>query len=79
MAAERVRADSAELSDLALSQFIPLHLEERAAFEPAHPRFLLYSGRSYDWMTSYVMDKKYELRLLAMDGDGIYLVQRQGN
>jgi len=64
--AQRVRA-----------QFIPLRVVEVAAFEPAHPRFILYSSGSHDWFTQYLVEKGYHLTLLSTKGTAsVYMVQR---
>ena len=46
-------------------------------FEAARQTFVLYSGGTYDWLTPYLLEKKYSLTLLSKEGDtALYLVER---
>jgi len=72
-----IGADTADKSNLILSQFIPLHVEDRAAFQAAHPKFIIrYDGR-FGWFTQYVREQKYHLTLLATDAwSSLYIAER---
>jgi hypothetical protein len=69
--------DSVDTTNLHLAQFIPLRVEDLAPFEAAHQMFLLYSGGGFDWFTPYLVEKKYNLRLLSNnDSSSVYIVER---
>jgi len=72
-------ADSVDRTDGLLARYIPLHVVDLASFEAAHGKFLLYSGGRYEWLTNYLTQKGYRLRLLSSEASGdfrIYLVNR---
>ena len=73
-----VRTDTSDLTNILLSRFVPLHVEDLSRFQTAHQSFLLFSGGVYDWFTRYIAETgSYRLRLLSKDGDTeIYLAQR---
>ncbi len=76
-AARLTVGDTVDRTNLLLSGYTPLRVEERASFEAAHPRFLFYSGGGSDWMTPYLLERKYSMRLLAKDaGFLVYLAER---
>lgn len=59
-------ADTVDIEFPILSRFVPhLRVEDRARFEPAHPRFFLYSGSSSNWVTPYLFEKNYHVELLS--------------
>jgi hypothetical protein len=56
-------------------------VKDLTRFEGAYGKFLLYSGGSLDWLTGYLTQKGYQLRLLSSEVSGeqiyqIYLVSR---
>lgn len=68
--------DSVDKTNHLLAQFIPLRIEELNRFETAFPRFILLSGGDYDWFTSYLVERKYHLRLLSHDGQSqVYIAE----
>jgi len=71
-----VESDTPDKTNRLLAQFLPLRVEDLAAFQAAHQKFLLYSGgRSYDWFTRYLLESGYHLRLLSKDADSsLYIV-----
>ena len=74
-----IGADTADKTDLLLAQFIPLHVEDLAAFQVAHQKFILRSGGADDWFTLYLVEKGYHLSLLSKDsgpGSSIYIAER---
>jgi hypothetical protein len=78
IATRLVGSDTAEKIDRLLAQFIPLRVEDRALFEAAHQKFLLYSGGSWDWFTRYLVERRYHLRLLSQDGrNALYIVNAE--
>jgi hypothetical protein len=70
MATRLVGADTGEKTTRALAQFVPLHVVDLASFEAMHQRFILYSSGAKDWFTQYVVEKKYDLRLIFVDDSG---------
>jgi hypothetical protein len=69
--------DSLEKSNRLLSEFAPLRVESLASFEAAHKRFILYSGQFTEWLNQYLLEQKYQLRLLSKeDGAAVYIVER---
>jgi hypothetical protein len=60
-----------------LAEFVPLHVENLAAFQSAHEKFLLRSGGSEDWFTDYLVQSKYHLMLFSTDANNsLYIVER---
>lgn len=76
MAARLVHMDTIDQTVRSLAQFTPLRIEQLALFQAAHPRFLLYSGGVEDWLTLYLIENRYHLRMLSKDAEfGIYLAE----
>ncbi|HEV8412399.1 MAG TPA: glycosyltransferase family 39 protein [Bryobacteraceae bacterium] len=76
-AARLVHADTADRTNRLLSQFIPLHVEDRAAFQAAHQKFILRSDGNFDWFTEYVLEQKFHMRLLSRDTwSSLYIAER---
>jgi hypothetical protein len=70
-------ADTPDKTNRLLAQFIPLHVEDLAAFQAANQKFILHSGGSFDWFTQYLVERRYHLRLLFSDaGSSIYVAER---
>jgi hypothetical protein len=71
-------ADSLDRTSRLLAQFIPLRVEDLEPFQAAHQRFLLYSGGNYDWMTQYLVERRYRLRLISAKeaGRSLYIAER---
>jgi len=69
--------DSVETANIELSRFVPLNIQDGNRFLAKHRAFILQSSRSRrEWLTRYLMDKGYKLRLLSEDGkDSIYFVE----
>jgi ABC-type multidrug transport system fused ATPase/permease subunit len=66
-----------EREDRLLAQFIPLQVEDLTSFESEHQEFILYSGGIFDWLTRYLIERRYHLTLLAQDGnDSVYMVEK---
>jgi hypothetical protein len=62
-----------------LAQFIPLHIEDLAAFQATHQKFIFRSGGSFDWLTQYLLAAGYHLRLLSKDAGSsisIYMAEK---
>jgi hypothetical protein len=77
IATRLIGSDSADKLIRLLAQFIPLRVEDLAAFQTAHQRFILYSGGSSDWFTQYLLERRYHLRLLSKDGGSqTYIAER---
>ena len=64
-----VGTDSVDKENRVLAQFFPLCVEDLAPFQAAHQRFILFSGGNYDWLTQYLVEKGYDLRLLSKVGE----------
>ena len=71
-----VGTDSIDKGNLQLASYVPLRIENRAQFEAAHPKFYVYSGGNRDWLTHYLLENKYNLKLISDVGSNIYLVER---
>jgi hypothetical protein len=69
MAAKFLGWDSADKSLQLVARIAPLRVEGIAPFQMAHQRFILLSGGSSDWFTQYLVETRYNLRLLSKDGD----------
>jgi hypothetical protein len=69
-------SDTVDKTNRLLAQFIPLRVEDLALFQAAHQRFILHSGGGrFDWLTRYLVDRRYHLRLFSKDTvSSIYLV-----
>lgn len=80
MARRSTHMDALDRGNPLLGRYVPLHIEERAVFEPSHPQFILCSSGMGDWLTQYLIDKKYRLILLAQSATdysySLYLVNR---
>lgn len=77
MAARLIGSNTADKATRIIAQFVPLHVEDLAAFQAAHQKFLLRSVNSYDWVTPYFVESKYHMTLLAKDGgSSLYIVER---
>jgi hypothetical protein len=60
-----------------LAGFVPLRVEDLAPFQAADKRFILYSGGPLEWLTRYLIETGYHLRLLANNGDySVYIAER---
>jgi hypothetical protein len=61
-----------------LAQFIPLQVQDLTPFLAANRTFiLLQAGGGHDWLTPYLVDKKYHLTLISRDAAGpVYIVER---
>lgn len=70
-ASRLVGTDSADKLIRILAQFIPLRVEDLGPFQAAHQRFILYSGSGLEWFTQYLVERKYHLKLLSKDADGL--------
>jgi hypothetical protein len=70
IAVRLVGCDTADKSNRSLAHFIPLRVEDIAPFQAAHRRFILYSGGTIDWITPYLIERKYRLRLFSKDSVG---------
>jgi len=69
--------DSVDNGLLLLGRFIPLRLEKLSQFQADHSRFILQAGGSYDWLTAWLMENKYNLKLAGnRPGASVYLVDR---
>ena len=44
-------------------QFVPLQIEGLAPFQAKYQEFYLYSGGGYEWITQYLLEEKYNMRL----------------
>jgi len=76
MATRLVATDTPDKSNLILSQFIPLHVEDLASFQAAHQKFILRSGGNYDWFTKYLVENRYRLKPLSKDaGSSLYIAE----
>lgn len=76
MATRLVATDSPDKSNLILSQFIPLHVEDLASFQAAHQKLILRSGGNYDWFTKYLVENRYRLKPLSKDaGSSLYIAE----
>ena len=72
-----VGTDTPDKTNRLLAQFIPLHVEDLAAFQVAHQKFILRSDGAYDWFTQYLVERRYHLSLLAKDaGSSLYIAER---
>jgi hypothetical protein len=72
-----VGSDTVDKTDRLLAQFIPLRVEDLASFQAAHRKFLLHSGGVDDWLTQYLIERSYRLRLLSIGaGSSIYIAER---
>jgi hypothetical protein len=73
--------DTVDRNNSLLARYVPLHVEDLARFEGASGKFLLYSGGPLEWLSGYLTQKGYHLRLLSSEVSGdqiyqIYLVSR---
>ena len=72
-----VGADTPDKTNRLLAQFIPLHVEDLAAFQVTHQKFILRSDGRYDWFTQYLVERRYHLSLLSKDaGSSLYIAER---
>lgn len=70
-------SDSADIEDLILTQFFPVHFQPAGPFLAGEPRFVLQSGDQEDWLTRYLLDRRYRLSLVATDAAGpVYIAER---
>jgi hypothetical protein len=70
-------ADSVDRGNRLLAQFIPVHVEDLAAFQAAYPKFLVRSGGPWEWLAQYLIERRYRLTLLSKDADSsVYLAER---
>jgi hypothetical protein len=80
IATRLVGADTPDKTNRLLAQFIPLHVEDLAAFQAAHQRFILRSDAAYgdyDWFTQYLVERRYHLSLLSKDASvSLYIAER---
>jgi hypothetical protein len=73
--------DSVDRTNGLLARYVPLHIKDLTRFEGACGKFLLYSDGRMDWLTGYLMQKGYQLRLLSSELSDeqisqIYLINR---
>ncbi len=69
--------DSVDRTNRLLIQFFPLQIVDRARFEPVHQRFYLQTGGGFDWLTTYLVERQYHLRLLTSSARApLYLVEK---
>jgi hypothetical protein len=77
IATRLVGTDTPDKTNRLLAQFIPLHIEDLAAFQTAHQKFILRSGGDFDWFTQYLIERRYHLRLFSKDaGSSLYIAER---
>jgi hypothetical protein len=77
IATRLVGTDTPDKTNRLLAQFIPLHVEDLAAFQVTHQKFLLLSGGRHDWFTQYLVERRYRLRLLSKEaGSSLYIAER---
>jgi hypothetical protein len=68
--------DTIEKNLGALARFLPLQVEDLTPFLAANRKFILQSGGGHDWFTPYLLDRKYQLTMLAKDAAGpVYLAE----
>jgi hypothetical protein len=72
-----IGTDTGDKTIRLLAQFIPLHVEDLASFQAAYAKFILISGGSSDWFTTYLIQRKYHMMLFSKRGDdSLYIVER---
>ncbi len=70
-------ADTVDKTNRLVAQFIPLRVEDLAPFLAAHQKFILHSGGDYEWFPQYLVERRYDLRLLSKDsGSSLYIAER---
>jgi hypothetical protein len=71
--------DTADRNSRILAQFVPLRIESPEQFQASHQRFILRSGGPDDWYTRYLIEERFDLRLLPgnMQIHDYYLVSRK--
>jgi hypothetical protein len=70
-------SDTLDKTNRLLARFIPLRIVDLAAFQAADNRFILYSGGDGDWLTQYLVESRYHLRLVSKDPRGSsYIAER---
>jgi hypothetical protein len=69
--------DTPDRTNRLLAQFIPLHVEDLVAFLAAHQEFILRSAvPPDDWLTQYLIESGWRLRLLSTDVDcSLYITE----
>jgi hypothetical protein len=78
IATRLVGSDTAEKANRLLTQFVTLRVADVAQFQAAHQKFILYSGDGGDWLTQYLTERRYHLRLLSKDGpNSLYIVNAE--
>jgi len=70
IATRLVGSDTCDKTLRLLTEFIPLRVEDLAAFQAADQRFILVSGGTRDWLTHYLVKSRYHLRLVSEDAGG---------
>ena len=69
--------DSIDRANLYLASFVPLKIDTLAAFEASPQRFLLSAGGKGDWLTQYLLEKKYHLTVVSDNAvNPLYIVER---
>jgi len=91
VATRLVGSDTTDKTNRLLAEFIPLRVEDLSRFQAAHQKFILYSGGAYDWFTQYLVDSRYNMRLIGVvvvdlggeelqhskdDGGSVYIAER---
>lgn len=72
-----VGTDTPDRTNRALANFVPLHVEDLALFQATHQKFILRSGGVFDWLTQYVVERRYHLSLLSKDADSsVYMAEQ---
>jgi len=70
--------DTADEAIRILAQFVPLRVEDLASFQALHQRFIMYSGGAGDWLTEYLVERRYHLKLLSRDaGWSVYIASQE--
>jgi 4-amino-4-deoxy-L-arabinose transferase-like glycosyltransferase len=72
-----VGTDTPDRTNRTLANFVPLHIEDLAVFRAAHRKFILRSGGVFDWLTQYLVGRRYHLSLLSKEGDiSVYMAEQ---
>jgi len=69
-----VGSDTCDKTLRLLAEFIPLRVADLAAFQAADQKFILSSGGTRDWLTQYLVESRYHLRLLSEDAGGSFYI-----
>jgi hypothetical protein len=75
-ASRLVGTDTPDRTNRILANFVPLHVEGLAEFQAGHQKFILRSGGVFDWLTQYLVERRYHLSLLSKDADvSVYIAE----